>query len=59
MNASSSAGPANTAIEFREVEFSAPSGQMILEKFNLAIEQGETLVLLGRSGWAKPPHCGS
>ncbi len=53
MNASSSAGPANTAIEFREVEFSAPSGQVILEKFNLAIEQGETLVLLGRSGSGK------
>jgi osmoprotectant transport system ATP-binding protein len=53
MNGTSPVSPAGAAIEFRDVEFSAPNGQTILQKFALAIQQGETLVLLGRSGSGK------
>ena len=53
MNVSSPVSPAGAAIEFRDVEFNAPNGQTILQKFALAIQQGETLVLLGRSGSGK------
>jgi osmoprotectant transport system ATP-binding protein len=41
------------AIEFRDVEFRVPTGPVILEKFSLEIQRGETLVLLGRSGSGK------
>jgi osmoprotectant transport system ATP-binding protein len=41
------------AIEFRDVEFRVPNGPTVLEKFSIAIERGETLVLLGRSGSGK------
>jgi osmoprotectant transport system ATP-binding protein len=41
------------AIEFRDVEFRVPAGPVILEKFSLEIQRGETLVLLGRSGSGK------
>jgi len=40
------------AVEFRRVSFFA-SGQLILDNLNLAIEAGETLVLLGQSGAGK------
>jgi osmoprotectant transport system ATP-binding protein len=46
-------GSSGVAIEFRDVEFRVPSGPVILEKLNLAIERGETLVLLGTSGSGK------
>jgi len=41
------------AIEFRDVEFRVPAGPIILQKFSLEIQRGETLVLLGRSGSGK------
>jgi osmoprotectant transport system ATP-binding protein len=44
---------AGIAIEFRDVEFRVPAGPVILEKFSLGIQRGETLVLLGRSGSGK------
>ncbi len=50
MNAAS---PNGLAIEFRDVEFRAPTGQTILETLSLQIQSGETLVLLGRSGSGK------
>jgi osmoprotectant transport system ATP-binding protein len=39
-------------VEFRGVSYSA-GGRPVLENFNLSIEQGETVVLLGRSGSGK------
>ncbi len=50
MNAAS---PDGLAIEFRDVQFRAPTGQAILETLSLQIQSGETLVLLGRSGSGK------
>ncbi len=47
------ASPDGVAIEFRDVQFSAPTGQAILETLSLQIQSGETLVLLGRSGSGK------
>jgi osmoprotectant transport system ATP-binding protein len=41
-----------TAVEFREVSYSA-GDRVILDKLNLSIASGETLVLLGRSGSGK------
>src|ERR1700689_4435647 len=41
-----------TAIEFVKVTYSA-GGRVILRDFNLRVEEGETLVLLGRSGSGK------
>ena len=40
------------AVEFRHVSFSA-GGQEVLDNLSLAVESGETLVLLGRSGAGK------
>ena len=39
-------------IEFENVTYSA-SGRAVLREFNLSVEEGETLVLLGRSGSGK------
>jgi osmoprotectant transport system ATP-binding protein len=41
------------AIEFRGVVYSLPNGQMLLRGLSLAVQRGETLVLLGRSGSGK------
>jgi len=41
------------AIEFRNVSFRLPSGRTLLYDLNLSVNQGETLVLLGRSGCGK------
>jgi osmoprotectant transport system ATP-binding protein len=40
-------------IEFRDVAYSLPNGQPLLRGLNLAVQRGETLVLLGRSGSGK------
>ena len=42
-----------TAIEFRSVSFALPKGRTLLADLNLAVNAGETLVLLGRSGSGK------
>jgi osmoprotectant transport system ATP-binding protein len=40
-------------IEFRDVAYTLPNGQKLLEGLNLTVQGGETLVLLGRSGSGK------
>jgi osmoprotectant transport system ATP-binding protein len=40
-------------IEFRDVAYLLPNGQPLLSGLSLAVERGETLVLLGRSGSGK------
>jgi osmoprotectant transport system ATP-binding protein len=40
-------------IRFQEVSFDLPNGRRLLNNLNLRVEQGETLVLLGRSGSGK------
>ena len=42
-----------TTIEFRGVGFALPNGRSLLADLNLEVKQGETLVLLGRSGSGK------
>lgn len=44
---------ADTAIEFHDVGFTLPDGKTLLSKLNLQVQEGETLVLLGRSGSGK------
>lgn len=44
---------ANAAIEFDQVTFRHAGGAAILDSFSLAIERGETLALVGRSGMGK------
>jgi osmoprotectant transport system ATP-binding protein len=41
------------AIEFHDVSFTLSDGKTLLANLNLQVEQGETLVLLGRSGSGK------
>jgi osmoprotectant transport system ATP-binding protein len=43
----------SAAIEFHRVSYHADHGAAIIQDLNLAIERGETLVLLGRSGSGK------
>jgi osmoprotectant transport system ATP-binding protein len=43
----------DTAIEFHDVSFALPDGKTLLANLNLQVQQGETLVLLGRSGSGK------
>jgi osmoprotectant transport system ATP-binding protein len=45
-----SSGP---AIEFRDVSFRRPGGPVVLDRFNLGVETGEVLALVGRSGAGK------
>jgi osmoprotectant transport system ATP-binding protein len=44
---------ANSAIEFRGVEYRTPSGKVLLSDLDLVVGRGETLMLLGRSGSGK------
>lgn len=48
-----SISPDAPVIEFRDVDYALPNGQPLLSNFNLSVQAGETLVLLGRSGSGK------
>jgi osmoprotectant transport system ATP-binding protein len=41
------------AIEYRNVSFVRPPGRPVLDRFNLVVEAGEVLALVGRSGAGK------
>jgi osmoprotectant transport system ATP-binding protein len=41
------------AIEFRAVSFARPGGPRVLDRFDLTVESGEVLALVGRSGAGK------
>src|SRR5215469_5599533 len=41
------------AVEFREVSYRLPDGREVLHKVSLAVNRGEILTLLGRSGSGK------
>jgi osmoprotectant transport system ATP-binding protein len=41
------------ALEFRDVSFARPGGSRVLNRFNLAVESGEVVALVGRSGAGK------
>jgi len=43
----------DTAIEFHDVGFTLADGKTLLSNLNLQVQQGETLILLGRSGSGK------
>ncbi len=45
--------PEQSAIEFRNVSYRLENGRELLRNLNLEIHEGETLVLLGRSGSGK------
>src|SRR4026209_1788431 len=42
-----------SAIEFRDVSFSRPGRAPVLDHFNLSVEPGDVLALVGRSGAGK------
>ena len=42
-----------TALEFRDVSFTRPGGVRVLDRFNLAVERGDVVALVGRSGAGK------
>ena len=50
MSAGNTSGP---VLEFRDVSYRAPNGQLVLSNLNLQVVRGEMLVLLGRSGSGK------
>jgi osmoprotectant transport system ATP-binding protein len=41
------------ALEFRDVSFARPGGTRVLDRFDLAVESGEVVALVGRSGAGK------
>jgi osmoprotectant transport system ATP-binding protein len=41
------------AVEFRDVSFTRPGGVRVLDRFNIAVEAGEVVALVGRSGAGK------
>ncbi len=54
MSAYSEGNPQRDAIiEFRDAAYRLENGQLLLSRINLTVRQGETLVLLGRSGAGK------
>ena len=42
-----------STLEFRDVSFSRPGGPRVLDRFNLAVDAGEVVALVGRSGAGK------
>jgi osmoprotectant transport system ATP-binding protein len=40
-------------VEFRDVSFTRPGGMRVLDRFNIAVESGEVVALVGRSGAGK------
>jgi osmoprotectant transport system ATP-binding protein len=44
---------AHNLVEFRDVSFAIGNDRPIIDRLNLSVEQGETLVLLGESGCGK------
>jgi len=42
-----------TALEFRDVSFTRPGGTRVLDRFNLAVDVGDVVALVGRSGAGK------
>jgi osmoprotectant transport system ATP-binding protein len=54
MSAHSEGNPQRDAIiEFRDAAYRLENGQLLLSRINMTVRQGETLVLLGRSGAGK------
>jgi osmoprotectant transport system ATP-binding protein len=41
------------AVEFRDVSFTRPGGLRVLDRFNIAVESGDVVALVGRSGAGK------
>src|SRR5215470_2660819 len=41
------------AVEFRDVSFTRPGGLRVLDRFDIAVESGEVVALVGRSGAGK------
>ena len=52
-NQSGYSGSMHGAIEFRNVSFSYPDGQCVLEDISFKVEPGETLALVGQTGAGK------
>ena len=46
-------GDPDIAIEFADAGFQLPGGKLLLSNLNLAVQRGETLMLVGRSGSGK------
>ena len=42
-----------TALEFRDVSFTRPGGTRVLNRFNFAVDAGDVVALVGRSGAGK------
>ena len=45
--------PARGAVEFRHVAYAYPGGEKVLDDFNLSVEPGQRIGLVGRSGSGK------
>jgi ATP-binding cassette subfamily B protein len=52
-DARSFASPARGAVEFRSVSYAYPGGEKVLDGFNLDVEPGQRIGLVGRSGSGK------